>query len=173
MAELSRQYAGVIIPIAGDVTVKQDLEKAAGYVRKDSGYINLLVANAGLNDRSALEMGEKPSVKAVQDFLCSLPEDDWSRVLNVNLTSAVATVAHFLDLLEAGNAKQNVPMSSQVIAMSAIATYIRSAPPGGFAYTASKAALTHIFKVLGTILAPHRIRSNIICPGCEFPRGLT
>ncbi|KAH8812435.1 hypothetical protein F5884DRAFT_309889 [Xylogone sp. PMI_703] len=162
---VANKYPDIIKPLQGDVTSKEDLIRLAGEVRADTPYINLLVANAGVNDRSALEMGENPTLEIFQDFLCGLPREDWSRVLDVNVTSAVYSVAHFLDLLKAGNDAKNVPYSSQVIATSAIGAFIRSTPPGGFAYVASKAAITHVFKTLATMMAPYKIRSNIICPG--------
>lgn len=146
---------------------QDDLKAATEFIRTDTGYLNLVVANAGINDRSALEMGVKPSVDDFQKFACSLEQEDWSKVFNVNVTSAFFTVASMLDLLALGNVKHNVSQSSQVVVTSAAGAFLRGVPPGGFAYALSKAAVTHLFKMLATILAPQKIRFNIICPGCK------
>jgi NAD(P)-dependent dehydrogenase (short-subunit alcohol dehydrogenase family) len=66
----------------------------------------------------------------------------------------------FLGLLDAGN-KQNPEgeygVSSQVVVTSSIAGFNKSAP-GGWAYGPSKAAATHIAKMLSLVLPNWGIR---------------
>jgi NAD(P)-dependent dehydrogenase (short-subunit alcohol dehydrogenase family) len=39
--------------------------------------------------------------------------------------------------------------------------------PHGFAYSSSKAAVTHLMKQMATFLAPHGILSNLLAPGSK------
>jgi THO complex subunit 3 len=56
---------------------------------------------------------------------------------------------------------------AQVVTVASIAAFNRHVT-AGFAYAASKAAAVHLGKSLAHTLAPWGIRSNVICPGCEF-----
>lgn len=56
---------------------------------------------------------------------------------------------------------------AQVVTVASIAAFNRHVT-AGFAYSASKAAAVHLGKSLAHTLAPWGIRSNVICPGCEF-----
>ena len=56
---------------------------------------------------------------------------------------------------------------AQIVTVASIAAFNRHVT-AGFAYSASKAAAVHLGKSLAHTLAPWGIRSNVICPGCEF-----
>lgn len=75
-------------------------------------------------------------------------------------------MAAFLPLLNAGNEKGNVTQSSQVIITGSIGAFGR-VPLAHIAYSASKAAVTHMAKQLSTGLTRHKIRFNVIAPGRE------
>lgn len=79
----------------------------------------------------------------------------------------------FLDLLDAGNKKHNVPQDSQVLVTSSIAGFSRFVA-SSFAYSTSKAAATHLVKMLSTTFAQlsFRIRVNLIAPGL-YPSEMT
>ena len=59
--------------------------------------------------------------------------------------------------------------SSQTIITGSIGAYGR-VPMAHFAYSASKAAVTHMAKQLSTALTKYKIRFNVIAPGCEYYR---
>ena len=61
----------------------------------------------------------------------------------------------------------NLEQKSQVITTSSIAGSNRT-PTAGYAYGQSKAATTHLMKMLATNLVPYGIRSNAIAPGCKL-----
>lgn len=84
-----------------------------------------------------------------------------------NVRSVYFSIAAFLPLLDAGNEKGNVVQSSQTIITGSIGAYGR-VPMAHFAYSASKAAVTHMAKQLATAFTKYKIRFNVIAPGCEY-----
>ena len=158
---------GTIIPIVGDVTDKQSLKKIADQVQKEQGYVNLLFANAGVSGPShAKAVAEKKTVKEYAEALFEPEMDEFDWTFHVNSTGVFYTVVAFMELLDAGNKKQNVPQDSQVIVTSSVAGFSRHLA-SGFAYSTSKAAVNHLVKMLSTAFAVNsfRIRVNAINPG--------
>lgn len=171
---------GTIKPIVGDVTDKESLTKVADQVRDEQGYINLLFANAGVSGpkhaailKEGREDGSKPSVAEFQKAMFEPNFDDFSFATNVNNTAVFYTAIAFLDLLDAGNKQRNVPQDSQIIVTSSIAGFSRQLA-ASFAYSSSKAAVTHLVKMLSTYFAQagYHIRANVIAPGL-YPSEMT
>jgi len=160
---------GNIVPLVGDVTSKDSLASVVAQVEKETGYINVLVANSGT-------LG--PKVKTtinipLEDFQAQFWKTDveeYSQTFATNVSGVFYTVIAFLGLLDKGNKKGNVEQKSQVIATSSIGSFNR-ATPGGYAYGQSKAAVTHLSKQLATGLVPYSIRSNVLAPGL-YPSDL-
>jgi len=100
------------------------------------------------------------------------PMGDFTETFNLNVTAVLYTALAFLELLDAGNKKGNLDkaVKSQVIATGSVAAFSRFRG-ASFAYNTSKAATTHLMKMLSTYLAPWSIRSNVIAPGL-FPSDL-
>ena len=98
--------------------------------------------------------------------------EDFTQIQHVNLTGAFYTVLAFLSLLGEGNKLRQAVKSvvgplqqkSQVIVMSSVAAYSRMSAVG-FHYPTSKAAVTHMIKMLSTRLSEFGIRVNGIAPG--------
>jgi NAD(P)-dependent dehydrogenase (short-subunit alcohol dehydrogenase family) len=166
----------IVIPLPGDVTSQDSLLQIADKVEADTGYINLLIANAGMLGPRPLKAAPGASLPSLSDYrthsLATLMED-FTQTYAVNTTGVYYTTLAFLNLLDVGNTKANmVPdWRSQVIATSSIAGFsrLRGAP---FAYNSSKAAVTHMMKMLATSLVPYKIRCNVFAPGI-FPSELT
>lgn len=162
---------GNIIPIVGDVTSKDSLLAAVKHIESETGYVNVVIANSGVAGPQT--PAPSPDV-SLADFAKGLFDVDplkQSNTFEVNVTATWYTVAAFLPLLDAGNAKDNVPVKSQVIATSSVASFSRS-NRAGFAYGQSKAAVTHMMKQLATSLVPYGIRSNVLAPGI-YPSDLS
>lgn len=159
---------GNIIALQGDVTSKDDLLRIAATVKETVGYVNLVVANAGVASRAQFLMGVNPqsSIEEVQEYMLSRPWEAYTEQFNVHVTATLYTATVFLTLLDAGNKKGNVSWTSQVIATGS-AQGFNKAPLSGIGYSTSKAAETHLMKTLAHYLMPWNIRSNIIAPGCE------
>jgi NAD(P)-dependent dehydrogenase (short-subunit alcohol dehydrogenase family) len=172
---------GTIKPIVGDVTDKASLTKIADQVRQEQGYINLLFANAGIVGpkhgamlKESLKDGSsKPTVAEFQKIMFEPPIDDFTSASHVNCSAVFYTAIAFLDLLDAGNKQRNVAQDSQIIVTSSIAGFMRHLS-AGFAYNSSKAATTHLVKMLSTYFAQagFRIRANVIAPGI-YPSEMT
>lgn len=167
---------GSVKPIVGDVSTKESLEKIADQVRQEQGFINLLFANAGvIGPKMAPYFPKegKPSVKEYSQAILGPDMSDFTATYHTNVTAVTYTVGVFLDLLDAGNKKQNLAQTSQIIVTSSIAGFSRQTA-AGLAYSASKAAVTHLVKNMATAFSQNgfRIRANVIAPGF-YPSEMT
>ncbi|EME47218.1 hypothetical protein DOTSEDRAFT_69231 [Dothistroma septosporum NZE10] len=165
---------GTIKYIVGDVTDKASLRKVADQVKQEQGFINLLFANSGVTGpKYEPEVGSKLSVKQFADALLEPAAEEYTQVQHVNVTGVFLSALTFLELLDAGNKKRNVPQDSQILVTSSIAGFSRQLG-GSFAYSTSKAGVTHLIKMLATTFAQqgYRIRANIIAPGL-YPSEMT
>lgn len=154
-----------MVPVQCDVTDQEALNSAVAFIESDIGHINLLVANSGIIGPSG---GAPPgsSIAQVQEALRKVPMQEFTNTFHVNCTAVFYTAIAFLGLLDAGNKRQNYTSGrSQIIATSSISSFNRRITDG-FAYGTSKAATTMMLKALATYLVPHRIRANVLCPGC-------
>lgn len=166
------QKHGNIIPIQGDATSKVDLERIAAHITQETGYINLLVANAGITGPKFTS----PTALAPTTSLADLQKDLWDadpaafdQTFSVNVRGVYFSIVVFLPLLEAGNQKGNVAQSSQAIITGSIGAFNR-VPMAHFAYGASKAAVVHMAKQFATAFVKYKIRVNVVAPGCEYRR---
>jgi NAD(P)-dependent dehydrogenase (short-subunit alcohol dehydrogenase family) len=166
----------VVIPLPGDVTSQESLLKMAAQVESETGYVNLIIANAGIMGPRPLKVAPGiplPSVSEYRAHALKTPMEDFTQTYAVNATGVYYTALAFLTLLDAGNTKGNLgaAVRSQIIATSSIGGFSRLAG-ASFAYNSSKAAVTHMMKMLATSLAQYRIRCNVLAPGI-FPSDLT
>ncbi|ROV92550.1 hypothetical protein VMCG_08949 [Cytospora schulzeri] len=162
---------GNIIPLQGDASSKPDLERIVSHVTKETGYINLLVANAGVAGPDPIKITPDTPLADIQRALWDTDPADFDRTFSNNVRAVYFSAAAFLPLLEAGNQKGNVSQSSQVVITSSIGAYGR-VPLAHYAYSASKAAVTHMAKQLATALTRYNIRFNVIAPGL-YPSEMT
>jgi NAD(P)-dependent dehydrogenase (short-subunit alcohol dehydrogenase family) len=167
-----------------DITSKDSLQAAVDRVTKEVGHVNLLVANSGVYGPGATFAPGQ----SISDMRKAMFEDtnmeDFNNVSMVNTTATYFSMLAFLELLDAGNAhalakssnfgapvKEGVSVpaiQSQIIVTSSVGAYRRDplSPP---AYSASKAAIIHLMKLMSSGLATHGIRVNALAPGCTFP----
>ena len=166
---------GSLKPLVGDAANKDSLAAMAKQVEAETGYINLLLANAGLfgvqiNDK--LPAGRHPTVQEFRDVAWEPSMEDFDRVYHMNLTGVFYTTVAFLGLLDAGNSKRVAKnTTSQVIVTASIGGFLRE-PTDGWAYTTSKAGALHMVKMMSTYFGPWKIRANAIAPGI-FPSEQT
>ena len=118
--------------------------------------------------------GTKPhaSIKDIQSYVWQPYFEDMLSVYGVNVLGVYFTTVAFLELLNLGNQASNVVQRSRVIATGSISG-LNSNIPHGFAYSSSKAAVTHLMKQMATFLAPHGIRRNVLVPGSKFGKLIT
>lgn len=153
----------VVVPLYCDVTSKVSLESVVSVVETDVGHLDLLVCNAGVGGPQV--RAPVPGVTALdewRDAQMAVRVEEFNGVFAVNSTSVRFTAMAFLKLLDAGNRKGRGAaggegVSSQVVVTSSIAGFNKAAP-GGWAYGPSKAAATHIAKMLSVVLPTWGIR---------------
>jgi len=165
---------GNIVPLVGDVTSKVSLADIADQVTEHFDHLDVLICNSrssGPRSQPPPKKDGSPATLAeIRDFCWNVPMEEFEQAKMVNITGVWYTCLAFLPLLGATNKLRPAPSTiprSQIIATSSIGAYNR-VPLGGFAYTASKAAVVHMMKSLSTLLGKFDIRCNVIAPGLYY-----
>ena len=139
--ELASQGAGRITFMQVDVSNKEQVEKAIEETLAKFQKIDILVNNAGIT-RDGL--------------LMRMSDDDWEKVLQVNLTSCFYTCRAVLRPFMKARRGKIINVSSVVGLMG---------NPGQTNYAASKGALISFSKSLAKEVASRSITVNCIAPG--------
>lgn len=138
--EQARQaLGGDTLAVQGDVTNVADLERLFAQVNDHFGKVDVLFVNAG-----------RTTLASIGD----VTEDNFDAEMSINLKGAFFTVQKALPLMGEGG---SIIFNSSCMADMAI--------PGSSVYTASKAAINSLVKVLSAELAPKGIRVNAVSPG--------
>jgi 3-oxoacyl-[acyl-carrier protein] reductase len=137
------ESAGIIAERV-DVADAAAVAEAAGRVaERADGRLDILINNAGVN------LARSPQVGDVR-------EEEWRRLLDVNLSGALHSTQALLPLLKRRGTGRIVNFSS-ILAMAGF--------PGQSAYAASKAGLLGLTRVWARELGPHGITVNAVVPG--------
>jgi NAD(P)-dependent dehydrogenase (short-subunit alcohol dehydrogenase family) len=142
--ELSR--AGECLALPADLSTEEGCRRLAGRVGEREERVQVLVNNAGATWGASLE-----------DY----PAAAWDKVLDLNLKGPFFLTRAMLPLLEAGAAPGD---PARVINVGSI-DGLRVPPMPTYAYSASKAGLHHLTRVLARELGPRGITVNAIAPG--------
>jgi NAD(P)-dependent dehydrogenase (short-subunit alcohol dehydrogenase family) len=112
-------------------------------------------------------------IKAIQEHLWEPSFDSFTETFSTNVTGVYFTAIAFLALLHTGNQKflDKNGYSSQIVVMSSISGYSKQIQ-ASIAYSASKAAATHLARNLATYFVHLQIRVNVIVPGL-YPSEMT
>jgi len=127
--------------IAVDVTDRVALEGAVATVRERHGRIDILVNNAGYAG----------STVPVVDY----PEDEWRRILEVNLTGTFLVCRTVVPTLVANG-------WGRIVNVASLAG--KEGTPNASAYSASKAGVMALTKSLGKELATTGVLVNAVAP---------
>jgi len=168
--DAASSYPNIIIPLKGDITSKEDLKRIANHVKEETGYVNLLITNAGMTGPSFENLKPRHTLSDFVAHAWDSPMEDFNAVYNLNCTALYYSVVVFLELLDEGNKRKNY-LRSQVIATASTASFLRN-PRAGYAYLSSKAAVISLIKSFSTFCAPWGIRFNAIAAGL-FPSELS
>ncbi|WPH00095.1 Hypothetical protein R9X50_00291800 [Acrodontium crateriforme] len=168
---------GNMIPIQGSTNSHEDLQRAVDQVKKQTGYIDLLVNNAGQTtwdtSPNARPMPTKESsISEIREYFFNhRPVSVWNDALETNITGVFQTSMAFLELLDEGNKRREKGKpSSQIVTIGSTGGKAITLP--SFVYNASKSGVSQLMQSIGNFLVPHDIRTNIIAPGW-FPSDMT
>jgi NAD(P)-dependent dehydrogenase (short-subunit alcohol dehydrogenase family)/pimeloyl-ACP methyl ester carboxylesterase len=141
-AHRAREQGVEAYPYLVDVADGAAMGKLADQVRAEHGVPDIVMANAGIG---------------VAGGFLDTGEDDWRRVVDVNLWGVVHTLRAFAPMLvERGQ-------GGHIVATASMAAYCPW--PELSAYATTKAAVLSLAQSLRTELAPHGIGVSAICPG--------
>lgn len=149
--ELSRH--GECISIPADLSKMSEIERFAREVEQREKRIDILVNNAGASWGETFD---------------KFPESGWDKVIDLNLKAVFFLSQRMAKLLEAAGSDQDFARIINIgsidgLHVSEIETY---------SYTASKAGVIHLTKMMAKFLAPRKIAVNAIAPGF-FPSKMT
>ena len=144
--ELAAEGPGTATGFAGDVGSAEGVEALAAGVADRTDALDVLVNNAGVSWGQPLG-----------DF----PHHAWGRVMDVNVAGLFQLTQSLLPAL--GRAATHERPSAVLNVGSVMGT--QPWADGAYSYSASKAAVHHLTRILADDLAPRRIRVNAIAPG--------
>lgn len=144
-ARLVREAGGEILIGEADVRDREALQAVVDAGLDEFGYIDVVVANAGV-----FTWGAAPE----------LSWEDWHTVIDINLHGSWNTVRAVLpSMVDRGRGGSIMMTASQ------IATRGQS---NAVAYAASKAGIVGMMRALAAELAPHNIRVNTLHPSTVY-----
>ncbi|HUZ50927.1 MAG TPA: SDR family oxidoreductase [Streptosporangiaceae bacterium] len=147
-AEAERELGqyGQVTAVQADLSTEAECRRLAREVGGKESAVHVLVNNAGATWGAPLE---------------EFPAAAWDKVLDLNLKSPFFLTRAFLPLLEAGGTHDD---PARVINIGSIdGLHVASLPT--YSYSASKAGLHHLTRVLARELGPRHITVNAVAPG--------
>ncbi len=146
--DLKEQFGkGCVFPISGDATKADDIESFYSTVDSEWGGLDILVCNVGSGK------GLSPNKYDI---------DEWNRLYDINLFSAVRLIDRFRDMLEIGT-------DPCIVMMSSLASIDKiGAPP---AYASAKAGVNTLVKYLADEMSGCNVRVNGVAPGNVLYEG--
>jgi NAD(P)-dependent dehydrogenase (short-subunit alcohol dehydrogenase family) len=139
---VAAECSGETLALRADVRDLDSVRTAAGDVLAHWGRIDALVANAGITVEAPAPAWE-------------VAEDDWERVVDVNLTGVWRSVRACAPAII--DARGSIVLVSSVAGLSGAAEWS--------AYTAAKHGVVGLMRSLANELAGTGVRCNAICPG--------
>ncbi|MFD6998710.1 SDR family oxidoreductase [Streptomyces mirabilis] len=136
---------GQALAVKADVTDQASVDAAAKAVHDAYGRVDLVVNNAGVMLPNPLDDGRI---------------DEWTRMIDTNLTGALRVIRAFTPDLTAAAADGH---TADLVNISSIASHVVF--PDYAVYGATKAALTQLSAALRTELGPRDVRVSTIEPG--------
>lgn len=174
-SKYGKDVSGSIIPVACDVTSKEDIGKLYDHIASREQCLCILVNNAGIAGPK-LDIGDKvSSAEALKEKLFTTDKasfEDWVDIYRTNAAAPYFVTAAFLPLLQKST-ERHKGWSGTAITVSSVSGVVKTSQRH-FEYNASKAAATHVTRMLANDIATAglKIRVNSISPGL-FPSEMT
>lgn len=139
-----------VLGLCCDVADRDAVDQALNAAVLTYGGLDMLILNAGIF----------PGGHEIRE----LPDDEWERVLRVNLDANLRLLRFAHPLLELA------PRQGRVVVIGS--RNVTAPGPGAAAYSASKAALTQLARVAALEWGNAGIRVNVIHPDAVFDTGI-
>ncbi len=161
VSEEVRKRGRKSLSLVADVANNDEVKNAVGAVLREWGQIDILVNNAGIS----------PKRKGVKVNLVEMADEEWDRVLRVNLTGIFYFCRACLPSMIARRYGKIVNISSVAGKTGGFA--------GGIHYASSKAGILGFTKTLAREVAPYGLNANVVMPsrvetklGLEIPQEM-
>jgi len=163
--------AGEIIPLVGDVTQKEGVEKLVKEIESREKCLCILVNNAGIASSKTTPDG-KDAAEFKKNLFDTTTVEEWTSVYTTNVVAPFLMATAFLPLLQRAR-EQHHDFAGTIINITSISGLTRISQ-GHFPYNSSKGAFVHLNKMLATEIttAGLSVRVNGIAPGV-FPSEMT
>ncbi|WP_068180093.1 SDR family oxidoreductase [Mycobacterium sp. UM_CSW] len=148
-AQACADLGGAVSAVPADLSGDEECRRLAAEVGRRHGAVDILVNNAGATWGAPLE---------------EFPAAAWDKVLDLNLKAPFFLTRAFLPLLERASTPRT---PARVVNIGSIDGLSVPGMPT-YAYSASKAGLHHLTRVLAHELGPRNVTCNAIAPG-PFP----
>ncbi|MBA2682765.1 MAG: SDR family oxidoreductase [Ktedonobacteraceae bacterium] len=140
-AESIRAQGNKSVAIRADVTQREDVEAMVAQTLERFGHIDILVNNAGITGRAAP--------------LWELSDEDWTRVMALNLTAVFACCRAVMEPMRAQR-------SGNIVNVASISG--KEGNPNMIPYSVSKAGVIALTKALAKEVILEGIRVNCVTP---------
>lgn len=140
------EAAGVV----GDVSKPEDVRAALAAAQSRFGGLDILYNNAGIGFSAKQRMGIEMS------DLVSCTEEDWDRIMAINLTGVFLMCKYGVPML--------IARGGGVVINTASIGGLRGGP-SAHAYAVSKAGVIHMTRLIARTYGVKGVRANTICPG--------
>ncbi len=145
--ELSAIRPGSCIPVRADLSDHDECKRLADWLtEREGGRLDILVNNAGANWGAPYE---------------EFPDAAWDRCLDVNVKGVFHLTRYLTPALAAAATPEDPARVINIGSIDGLHVPILDT----YAYSASKAAVHHLTRVLARKLAPQHITVNAIAPG--------
>ncbi len=143
-AELSK--VGTCIAIPADLSSEPECVRLAGEIESREGRLDILVNNAGANWGEPME---------------TFPDAAWDRVLGLNVKAVFNLTRSLVPCLEKAASPEDPARVINIGSIDGIQVPLMDT----FSYSASKAAVHQLTRVLAKKLSPKSITVNAVAPG--------
>lgn len=135
--------------LRADAGARPSLRTAFSDVLERHGRLDVCIANAGIT--------AGPGYTTDAGQIGAVDDDQWDRVLDVNLTGVFTTI-------QCAAAQMKRRRAGRIVVISSVAG-LKSEIMVGYAYAATKAAVVNLVRQAAMELAPHGVTVNGIAPG--------